>query len=240
MPKKLGTMKKQSKSAGDASWVLNPSDFAFLWEECKRCFYLKVREGFRRPSAAMPKIFTVIDSEMKGFFQGKRTEQLLPFLPPGIVDSSISWVRSKPLQLAGHNSAIVIRGKIDTLVRFDDNSYGVIDFKTSARRADQVPLYGRQLHAYATALEQAAQGHVNLSPIRSLGLLVYEPQKFAQTAITEASLTGGLSWIPVERDNRSFAAFLAQILDLLENPVPPAADDCEWCRYREASRQNKF
>jgi hypothetical protein len=233
-------MKRQNNSASEGNWVLNPSDFAFLWEECKRCFYLKVREGFRRPSAAMPKIFTVIDAEMKGFFQGKRTEKWMPFLPPGVVDSSVSWVLSKPIQIPGHGSTIVIRGKIDTLIRFDDRSYGVIDFKTSARSAGHVALYGRQLHAYATALEQAGQGHVNLSPIRSLGLLVYEPQKFAQTAITEASLTGGLRWIPVERDSRKFSVFLAQILDILENPEPPAAGDCEWCRYRAASRQNKF
>jgi hypothetical protein len=233
-------MKKASKSANDANWILNPSDFAFLWEECKRCFYLKVREGFRRPSGAMPKIFTTIDSEMKNCFQGKRTEKMMPFLPPGVVDTSVSWVQSKPLQVEGHESALVIRGKIDTLVRFDDNSYGVIDFKTSSKRADQVPLYGRQLHAYATALEQAAHGHVNLSPVRKLGLLVYEPQKFSQVAVTEASLTGALSWVPIERDERRFFIFLSQILEVLEKPAPPIAEECEWCRYREASRQNKL
>jgi len=29
---------------------LSPSDFAFLWEQCKRCFYLKVVHGIRQPS----------------------------------------------------------------------------------------------------------------------------------------------------------------------------------------------
>lgn len=233
-------MRKTKKSAGDANWILNPSDFAFLWEECKRCFYLKVREGFRRPSGPMPKIFTTIDSEMKNCFTGKRTEEIMPFLPPGVVDTSVSWVQSKPLPIKGHNSTVVIRGKIDTLVRFDDNSYGVIDFKTSSKSADQVPLYGRQLHAYATALEQAAQGHVNLSPIRKLGLLVYEPQKFSQVAVTEASLTGALSWLPIERDSDKFFSFLRKILEVLELSKPPVAEDCAWCRYREASRENKL
>lgn len=233
-------MKSKQSSALDTSWVLNPSDFAFLWEECKRCFYLKVREKFRRPSQPMAKIFTVIDAEMKNCFAGKRTENMMPFLPPGVVDVSVSWVQSKPIKLPGRSSSCVIRGKIDTLVRFDDNSFAVIDFKTSSRRADHIHLYGRQLHAYALALEQAAAGHVNLSPIRNLGLLVYEPQKFAKVAVTDASLSGSLSWIPVERDDKKFFGFLSEILDVLERPAPPAAEGCEWCQYREASRKNKF
>ena len=148
-------MRSQRSTALDTSWVLNPSDFAFLWEECKRCFYLKVREKFRRPSQPMAKIFTVIDAEMKSCYAGKRTEQVMPFLPPGVVDASVSWVQSKPINLPGRGSSCVIRGKIDTLVRFDDNSFAVIDFKTSSRRAAHIQLYGRQLHAYALALEQA-------------------------------------------------------------------------------------
>ena len=26
----------------DAPWGLSPSDFAFLWDDCPRCFYMKV------------------------------------------------------------------------------------------------------------------------------------------------------------------------------------------------------
>lgn len=233
-------MNSKKKNAADSQWVLNPSDFAFLWEECKRCFYLKVREGFRRPSMPMAKIFTVIDGEMKNCYSGERTEKAMPFLPPGIVDSSVSWVQSKPIKVSGHDTACMIRGKIDTLVKFDDGSYAIIDFKTSSPRAEHVQLYGRQLHAYALALEQAAVGHVNLSPIRRLGLLVYEPREFANPTASEASLTGRLTWIPIERDDRKFQGFIGEILEVLEKPSPPDAGECEWCRYREASRKNKF
>ncbi|HKW87413.1 MAG TPA: PD-(D/E)XK nuclease family protein [Candidatus Acidoferrales bacterium] len=188
----------------------------------------------------MAKIFTVIDGEMKNCYSGNRTEKMMPFLPPGVVDSSVTWVQSQPIRVPGHNSACVIRGKIDTLVKFDDGSYAIIDFKTSSPRAEHVQLYGRQLHAYALALERAAVGHVNRSPIQRLGLLVYEPRKFANTTISEASLTGKLSWISIERDDRKFLSFIGEILEVLEKPNPPAAVECEWCRYREASRKNKF
>ena len=54
------------------NWKLSPSDFAFLWEECRRCFYLKVVSDFKRPSTPMPKIFTTIDQLMKQRFAGRR------------------------------------------------------------------------------------------------------------------------------------------------------------------------
>jgi len=36
----------------------------------------------------------------------------------------------------------------------------VVDFKTLARNSEYFPLYTRQLHAYACALEQAAPGEL--------------------------------------------------------------------------------
>jgi hypothetical protein len=58
---------KKSRSQGGQNWKLSPSDFAFLWEECQRCFYLKVVRQFYRPWSPMPKIFTKIDGIMKRY-----------------------------------------------------------------------------------------------------------------------------------------------------------------------------
>ena len=58
------------------NWKLSPSDFAFLYEESKRCFYLKVARDYQRPRGPFPKIFTIIDGLMKDYFEGKRTSEL--------------------------------------------------------------------------------------------------------------------------------------------------------------------
>ena len=158
-------------------WKLSPSDFAFLWEECKRCFYLKVVCQFARPRSPMPKIFTQIDLLMKQYFSGKSTTDIAPTLPPGVVGFGEQWVESQPISLPDHTSTCFIRGKFDTVVRFEDGSYGVIDFKTSESRSEHVPLYSRQLHAYAYALENAAPGKLQLSPVSRLGLLCVEPSQ---------------------------------------------------------------
>ena len=87
------------------------------------------------------------------------------------------------------------------MVRFDNGGFGVVDFKTSARNSEHIPLYARQLHAYACALEQAAPGRLALSPVRRLGLLVYEPNAFEQQTTGAGRLSGTLSWLEIPREN---------------------------------------
>lgn len=223
------------------NWKLNPSDFAFLWEECKRCFYLKVVKGFPRPRPIMPKIFNIIDSQMKSFYSGKRSEDIISGMPPGTVEYGEKWVESKPIQLSNRSSTCFIRGKFDTVVRFDDGTYGIIDFKTSERKAEHIPLYGRQLHAYAHALENPAPGKFLLSPITKLGLLVYEPSSYSQNDGADAFLKGSLSWIEIPREDNKFMEFLSEVLSILEMPEPPGGvPSCEWCQYRDTSKRTKL
>ncbi len=218
-------------------WKLTPSDFAFLWEECKRCFYLKVAKGFSRPRPIMPKIFTLIDGQMKSYFSGRRTESINPELPKGVVHLGEKWVQSNPISVPKRTSTCFIRGKFDTVVQFDDGSYGVIDFKTSHTKSEHIPLYSRQLHAYALALENAAEGKLSLSPVSKLGLLVYEPAKFSSTEEVALSLEGKLSWIEIPRDDSGFLDFLGKVLSILESPSPPErAPKCEWCQFRDSVR----
>ena len=86
------------------SWKLSPSDFAFLWEECKRCFYLKVARGFYRPRTPFPGIFSVIDRLMNEYFNGRPNAEISDTLPPGVVKYGESWVESRPLPVPGHAS----------------------------------------------------------------------------------------------------------------------------------------
>jgi hypothetical protein len=184
----------------------------------------------------MPKIFGTIDTQMKIHFAGKRTKELLPELPSGVVEFGEKWVESEPIVVPDRAARCYIRGKFDTVLKFDDDSYAVIDFKTSARRSEHIPLYSRQLHAYAYALENAAPGSLSLTPVRRLGLLVYEPTAFSQRN-GSAALTGALGWIEVARDDTAFMHFLGQVLDVLElEAPPPPGNSCEWCKYREQSR----
>ena len=225
-------------TSGNRIFRLSPSDLTFLCEECKRCFYLKVARGFQRPRGPFPKIFGVIDAQMKACFEGARTDAVAPGIPSGTVSQGEDWVESKPLALPGKDSRCVIRGKFDTIVHFDDGSYGVIDYKTAERKPQQIPFYSRQLHAYAYALEHPARGSLGLAPISKLGLVVFEPSAFSRNGGCSIALDGGISWLEIPRDEKMFLRFIGQVLSVLEKPDPPkAAPECDWCRYRRASRR---
>jgi hypothetical protein len=220
------------------TWILSPSDFSFLWEECKCCFYLKIVKGFKRPRPIMPKIFTVIDTEMKKWFMGRSTESFAPALPKGVVEHDEKWVESKPRRPEGFSSSYVLRGKFDSVVMFDDRSYAVIDFKTTEPRPEYVRRYSRQLHAYAQALEDPSAGSFGLAPVSRLGLLFFRPSAFSNNEAGNAALTGDLRWIEITRDNEDFAQFMAEVLSVLELTSPPEpTPSCEWCSYQIAARK---
>lgn len=230
-------MRSRSQSQGGSGTLfnvrINPSDFAFLYEECKCCYYRKVRCSFPRPFGVMAKIFTSIDGGMKHCFHGK---ELPPEwdLPPCTIRYSDKWVESAPIRVLGHQFTCTIRGKFDTVAQFSDGSYAVLDYKTSHVKDPHIALYARQLHAYAFALERPAPGQFRLEPISALGLIVFEPSKFVLLDERIALLSGGISWVEIPRDDEAFLGFLDGVLTVLEQPTPPPpSPECAWCRYLE-------
>ena len=73
------------------NWKLSPSDFAFLYEECSRCFYLKIARDYQRPRGPFPKIFTIIDGLMNDTGIGIAPEDIPKALTRfGQVDSDLN------------------------------------------------------------------------------------------------------------------------------------------------------
>ncbi len=138
-----------------------------------------------------------------------------------------STVESEPLPVCGHDSLVVIRGRVDTFLAFDDGSFGVIDFKTTLSKEAHVSFYGRQLHAYAWACEWPIRGPA-LTPVSTLGLLCHEPKRLV-TVDDVDHLQLERTFIPIDRDDAVFDSFLGEVLDVVEGPPPAPADDCQWC-----------
>ncbi len=220
----------ESVSDGDA-WALSPSDLTFLYEECQRCFWLKVAGSLPRPRAPFPRIFGLIDRQTKEFFSGKRTEEISSELPPGRVLCGDRWVRSRPLEIPGHRRPVFLRGRIDTALTFDDGTFGIIDFKTTDPKSEHLSLYGRQLHSYALAAENAKRGSLQLKRVSIIGLLCVEPVGVAGHD-EGVAYYGEPHWIEIARDDDAFLAFLSQVLFLLEQDSPPApTPGCPFCTY---------
>lgn len=219
------------------NWKLSPSDLTFLWDECKRCFYLKVRHGFSRPSTAFPKIFGTIDLLMKDIYLGESTRKMTDQLPEGKAMMSGKWVTSTPFHGTDHINSCFISGIFDTLVKFDDGSYGIVDFKTTKPAEHHVGFYGRQLHAYAYALENAMPGKLHFCPVTRIGLLCFDPSSMSEEPPAHLNLSGPATWVDIPVDKTGFKTFLEEVLTLLESPeAPDPSLDCSFCAYRAAAR----
>ncbi len=210
---------------------LAPSDLTFLWEECRRCFWMKVRGGQKRPSGPFPKIFKRLDRQTKAFFHGRRTEELAIAIRPGRVILNDCRVRSMPLEVPGHLPPVMLGGSIDTIIEFDDQSYGIVDYKTSGPKEGHVANYARQLHAYALAAENPSPGSVTIRPITQLGLLVVEPT--SMVSVKEGVAYVGIPrWVEIERGDEAFMLFLSEVLDILELTSPPEPNpSCQFCAF---------
>jgi hypothetical protein len=218
---------------------LSPSDLTFLWDECPRCFYLKHVHGITRPAAPFPAVFGAIDRLMKAQFAGRPASDIDLSLPPGVIDVSEKWVESLPILFPGHSMRLFLRGKIDAFIGFEDGSYGIIDFKTSEPKKEQIPFYSRQLHAYAYALQHPAPGRLAFSPITRMGLYVEAPQATLAATTSQISFHFRSTWMEVPIDENEFIGFLGRVLALLELPEPPApGESCEYCQYRQHARQH--
>ena len=213
---------------------LSPSDFGFLYDECKRCFYLKVKHGFLRPRSIMPSIFIKIDGIMKDHFEGKSPKDITDTLPEGKIEFGSKWIQSRPFTDKNTGNKCYIKGVTDT----------VLGFKTSHVKDENVEKYSRQLHAYALALENAAEGKPSLSPITRIGLFVVQPSQFLKNENNEYLFKNIVKWQEIKRDDIKFFKFLKEVVGLLsQDQLPDPGHNCSHCKFIKDSKHfelNKF
>ena len=219
------------------NYKLSPSEMTFLYDGCQKCFYLKVRHGITQPSIPLPSIFSKIAGLLKEHYNGKRTEELHPGLPPGIIKYGEKHVQSIPLSFEGCQDSCFIKGRFDVATEFDDGTFGVIDYKTGNPEGEFSSLYGRQLHAYAYALENSAPGYLHLTPVTKLALLYFHPTSVSQIRLDWLSFDAEIKLIEVPRNDEAFLAFIKEVMQLLESPQPPgSSSECQWCKFIDRLR----
>jgi len=206
-------------------YKLSPSDFAFLYQECKYCYVRKVKEGIQRPSMPMPGVFSALNSIIQGNLIGKSLTEISEDLPAGKVIKQEGFVKSVPVP----NTNVYISGKYDLLIKNDDSTYTLVDLKISKPGEDKGEKYKTQLSAYKFAMENPKEE----DPIKisKMGLLIFYPEKVGYKNGT-AYLAFPPKWIEVEADEKGFLSFAKEISDLLDGSMPKEAEDCKWCQYR--------
>lgn len=206
-------------------YKLSPSDFAYLYEDCKLCYCLKVKHQISQPSMPMPGVFGAINTRLQGNLLRKNLRVLSPNLPDGEVTVQEGWVDSKEVP----GTSVFLKGKYDLLVKNSDGTHTLIDLKLSQPGEDKIDKYKTQLNAYRFALQNPKTGEP--LKITRMGLLVFYPD----TVTFEkglARLDFPPKWLEVPIDEPGFLEFMRGINQLLSSPLPPESPTCKWCQYR--------
>ena len=214
-----------------AIYNLSPSELTFSWDGCKKCFYLKVKHNivYRGP---FPGMFTRMGDLTSNFYLDKPSGEISPDLPAGVLKFREKWVRSVPISFPGTSTQLVLKGRFDAVMAFEDGSFGIIDYKTSDASEEKAAFYSRQLSAYAYALEHPAPNALSISPITRLGLFIITPDRFERLSNGEVAFVNKTTWMNVPRDDATFMNLLTDIVTLVDQPAPPPpAGDCGLCNY---------
>lgn len=219
-----------------STYTLSPSDLTFLWEGCRRCFYLNKVKHKLQYSGVFPGVFSKMANLTSHFYEAPPYEISLS-LPEGILAYREKWGRSAPVAIPGSAVTCVLCGRFDAVIAFTDGSYGVVDYKTSEASSEQAAFYSRQLSAYA--LENPAQGGLHLAPVTRLGLFILTPARFERASTGEMVFVNRTTWVEVSRDDAAFLGLLAEVVAVLEAPEPPpSSDTCALCKYHEKRMNN--
>ena len=208
-------------------YKLSPSDFKYLYEDCKHCYYQKVKNNVVLPSIGIPGVFSKLNSLLQNAIIGMDLKEIDPNLPSGKIEVKEGFLKSKPIP---PGNDCLIGGRFDIASRLEDGTYSVIDFKITDPTEDKIQKFSAQLHAYKFALENPAFGEAK--KVSKMGVVTINPEEvlFPGNIVDFKAKT---QWFEIEEDMDRFYGFIAEVSKLLNGPVPlENPDNCKWCYYR--------
>ncbi len=207
-------------------YKLSPSDFSYLWEECKHCYYQKVKFGISS-SGIFPSMFGRINGLLQNSIMGKNLKDVHPTLPSGLIEIQEGFIKSLPIP--GTKDCFV-SGRFDILTKLDDGSYTVIDFKITTPDEEKIQKYASQLHAYKYALENPNNGKPPIK-ISRMGVVSINPEQM-ELVDGKILFTAKPTWHPIEENMQSFYTLIKSISEVLNGPLPIPSEACKLCIYR--------
>lgn len=230
-------------------WI-SPSTFAFLWSECRRCWWLKAVGGVGRPFT-MPSVFRKMDVLSKDALGGLRLDAIGI---PGVVVSTGRKLKSVLIDFDG--VLIRIAGEDDIEVQLEDGSIGVYDLKLTTPNEDTAAKYEFQNNAYRFAIENP-ELKKDRKEVSRLGLLCLTPAILTRPDIATVYgasgelLHGPPEGIPEDLQTPQCALMLnaavieqrlypegeiretlRQMAAIVGDPRPPdSAPDCPHCEF---------
>ena len=210
--------------------IFSPSEFAFGYSGCKRCYY-DLKKDNLRISTAFPSIFSKLDRLQKEFYHDQNTDVLSANIESGKIKTDYEKLQKSQTLKDKKGREFILRGKIDAYIDHG-TFYSIIDFKVTDINEKKIELYKTQLLSYAIMFEKPNEKCLKLTPIKNLGIFCFEPEKI-QSVNSNPSFNMKTQYYPIQRDDDYLLSFITEIIDFLEGPKPTFDEKCGLCNLKK-------
>ena len=210
-------------------YLFSPSEFAFGYSGCKRCYYdLKVNNI--RINFGFPSIFSKIDSIQKEFYHNKTSKYLnTNKVPEGIIKTDYAKLHKSEVLYDQKDRAFQLRGKIDAYIDHKD-FFSIIDFKVTNINEKKSLTYMTQLNSYAIMFEKPDQNYLKLNPVKNLGIFCFEPEKIKLDSTPALEMS--TQYFEIKRNDDLYLKFITDVIDFLEGDIPGLNNNCSLCKLK--------
>jgi hypothetical protein len=191
---------------------------------------MKYRHGVSH-TGVFPGLVTVLSAKQEGWYEAKSSRDFSTSLPPGVVHSTGLMLHSAPIVVDERETPFTIGGKYDFLLAYEDGTFGIVDTKIVGKAGDKGGLYWPQLSAYEYLLANPKEGVPR--SVSTLGLLVWSVADVHHDGESSPTIGFDVAYEPLAVDPPRFRAFIADVVRVLEGPVPPGGERCNNCTYFE-------
>lgn len=207
----------------------SPSEFAFGYERCKRCYYDQKVNNIK-VSLPFPPVFSKLDVLQKNFYHDKSSDLLGGKIAPGVIKTDYSKTQKSKILEDNKGRKFQLKGRIDAYVKHKDN-FSIIDFKVTDIDEKKIDTYATQLLAYAIMFDQPDVGFLKLNPIKDLGIFCFEPDTIVDHQ-NVPNFKMKTQFYLIERDDKKMFEFITMVIDMLEGKNPTSKEKCSICKVR--------
>ena len=237
--------RKADYNYSGSKWTLSRSKID-LFLECARCFWVDNKLGVARPPGFPFNLNSAVDALLKKELDAHRAlgtqyplaaKYGLNAIP--LADARMDEWRDALKRGIRYNhpaTGLLVRGAVDDIWVGPDGKLIVIDYKATSKDAKIESLdedwhrgYKRQLEVYQWLLRQ------NGFDVSDTGYWVYANATRDREAF-DGRLDFELTLVPYTGSTDWVDGVLMNIKKCLDgDAIPPAAEECDYCRYREAA-----
>lgn len=216
-----------------------------LYHECPRCFYLDVRLGIARPSFPAFTLNNAVDELLKREFDTHRAKgEPHPLMKAYNIDAVPlndarleEWRDALRRGIQYHHKGInlILRGGVDDIWKCADGSLAVVDYKATSKK-EEVSIDGYWQQGYKRQVE------IYQWLLKSIGEKVCPTAYFvyvngdSNAPAFDGKLEFDVTVIPHEGNTDWIEPLIYKMAECLRSESAPApAENCEYCRYREAA-----